>query len=90
MPAPVNAQGQPIRRVEGLRSERREEREGDRIVIREPDRVIVREGGRTIIRHNETDRFRYGARDIRIERRGSENFTIVERPGGVRIVTVTN
>ena len=90
VPAPVNAQGQPIRRVEGLRSERREEREGDRIVIREPDRVIVREGGRTIIRHNETDRFRYGARDIRIERRGSENFTIVERPGGVRIVTVTN
>ena len=89
VPAPVNAQGQPIRRVEGLRSERREEREGDRIVIREPDRVIVREGGRTIIRHNETDRFRYGARDIRIERRGSENFTIVERPGGVRIVTVT-
>ena len=86
----MNAQGQPIRRVEGLRSERREEREGDRIVIREPDRVIVREGGRTIIRHNETDRFRYGARDIRIERRGSENFTIVERPGGVRIVTVTN
>ena len=90
VPAPMNAQGQPIRRVEGLRMERREEREGDRIVIREPDRVIVREGGRTIIRHNETDRFRYGARDIRIERRGSENFTIVERPGGVRIVTVTN
>jgi hypothetical protein len=50
----MNAQGQPIRRVEGLRSERREEREGDRTIIREPDRVIVREGGRTIIRQKPT------------------------------------
>jgi outer membrane protein OmpA-like peptidoglycan-associated protein len=90
VPVPTSAQGQPIRRVEGLRTERREERDGNRTIIREPDRVIVREGGRTIIRHNETDRFRYGARDIRTERRGNEHVTIVERGGGVRIITVTS
>ena len=76
--------------MEGLRKERREERQGDRITISEPDRIIVREGGRTIIRHNETDRFRYGAKDVRTERRGNENYTIVERPGGVRIISVTS
>jgi OOP family OmpA-OmpF porin len=65
-------------------------REGDRLVIREPDRTIIREGGRTIIRHNETDRFVVNARDVRVERRGDETVTIIERPGGVRIVTVTD
>ncbi len=88
VPAPTNAQGTPIRGIEGLRRERREERLGDQIIIREPDRVIVREKERLIIRHNETDRFRYGARNIHLERRGTENYTIVERPDGSRIITV--
>ena len=84
---PQSAQGRPLRRVEDLRSERREFREGGRTVIREPDRVIIREGGRTFIRHNEVDRFRYGARDVRIEQRGGDHVTVVVRPGGERIVT---
>ena len=69
-----------MRRIEDLRGERREVTEGGRTIIREPDRTIIVEGGRTIIRHNEIDRFRYGAQDVRMERRGDENITVVVRP----------
>jgi outer membrane protein OmpA-like peptidoglycan-associated protein len=96
-PVPAAPQGQAIqlpgtnaRRVDQLRGERRETRDGDRVTIREGDRTIVREGGRTIIRHNEVDRFRYGARDVRVERQGAETITVIERPDGARIVTVTD
>ena len=87
---PQSAQGQPLRRIEDLRGERREVTEGGRTIIREPDRTIIVEGGRTIIRHNEVDRFRYGAQDVRMERRGDENITVVVRPSGDRIVTVVD
>src|SRR5207237_1095952 len=42
---PNGAQGQPLRRVEDLRSERHEEQLGNQLIIREPGRVIVRDGG---------------------------------------------
>jgi OmpA-OmpF porin, OOP family len=87
---PQSSQGQPLRRMQDLRSERRESTEGNRTVIREPDRTIIREGGQTIIRHNETDRFRLGAQDVRMERRGDDNVTVVMRPGGVRVVSVVD
>jgi len=87
---PVGAQGQPLRNVDALRSERREERQGDRLVIREPDRMIIREGGQFIIRHNETDRFRYFGRELAVDRRGGLVTTIVERPDGSRIISVTD
>ncbi|RAI37385.1 hypothetical protein CH341_29705 [Rhodoplanes roseus] len=87
---PQSAQGQPLRRMDELRGERRETREGSTTIIREPDRTIIREGDRTIIRHNEMDRFRYGAQDVRMERRGNENVAVVVRPGGYRVVTVTD
>lgn len=76
--------------MEDLRGERREVNEGGRIVIREPDRTIIREGNLTIIRHNEVDRFRYGAQDVRVERRGNDYMTVVVRPGGVRVVNVVD
>lgn len=76
--------------MDDLRGERREVREGNTTIIREPDRTIIREGNRTIIRHNEMDRFRYGAQDVRMERRGNENVAVVVRPGGYRVVTVTD
>jgi outer membrane protein OmpA-like peptidoglycan-associated protein len=76
--------------MEELRGERREFNEGGRTFIREPDRTIIREGDQTIIRHSEVDRFRYGAQDVRTERRGNENVTIVVRPGGDRIVTTVD
>ena len=88
--SPQSAQGQPLRRMEELRGERRESTEGGRTIIREPDRTIIREGGQTIIRHSEVDRFRYGAQDVRMERRGNDNVTIVVRPGGDRVVTVVD
>jgi outer membrane protein OmpA-like peptidoglycan-associated protein len=80
----------PGRGMDQVRQERREVREGDRLVIREPGRTIIREGDRTIIRHNEANRFAIGARDVRVERRGGHIETVVERGGGVRIVTVTD
>jgi len=86
--APQSAQGQPLRRMQDLRGERRESSEGGRTIIREPDRTIIREGGQTIIRHSEVDRFRYGARDVRVERRGNDNVTVIVRPDGARVVTV--
>ncbi|NVO17215.1 MAG: OmpA family protein [Rhodoplanes sp.] len=73
-----------------MRGERRETVQGGTTIIREPDRTIFREGDRTIIRHNEVDRFRYGAQDVRVERRGNDNVTMVVRPDGDRIVTVTD
>jgi outer membrane protein OmpA-like peptidoglycan-associated protein len=76
--------------MDQLRSERRESTEGGRTIIREPDRTIIREGGQTIIRHSEVDRFRYGAQDVRMERRGNDNVTIVVRPGGDRVVTTVD
>jgi outer membrane protein OmpA-like peptidoglycan-associated protein len=78
------------RRLDDVRGARREVREGDRVMIQEPGRVIIREGGRTIIRHSETDRFRWQARDVRIERRGADTVTIFERTDGSRIYTVTD
>ena len=78
------------RRLDDVRGARREVREGDRVMIQEPGRVIIREDGRTIIRHNEVDRFRWQARDVRVERRGADTVTVFERPDGSRIYTVTD
>ncbi|HEX2554182.1 MAG TPA: OmpA family protein [Microvirga sp.] len=80
-------------RVEELRSLRRERSEdgGRRVVIEEPgNRIIVREGNRVVIRHDETERFRESYRNaqVRTERRGTEEVTIVRRADGVEIVTV--
>jgi outer membrane protein OmpA-like peptidoglycan-associated protein len=76
--------------MEELRGERREFTEGARTIIREPDRTIIREGAQTIIRHSEVDRFRYGARDVRMERRGNDNVTVVVRPNGDTVVTTVD
>jgi outer membrane protein OmpA-like peptidoglycan-associated protein len=85
--APQSAQGQPLRRVHELRAERRVVTEGNQTIIREPDRTIIRSGTQSFIRHNEVDRFRYGAREVRFERRGDQNVTFVVRPNGHTIVT---
>ena len=76
--------------MDDVRKERRETREGNSVIIREGNRTIVREGNRTIIRHSEDQRFAIGARDVRVDRRGNETFTIVERPNGIRIISVTD
>jgi len=76
--------------MEDFRRERREVQEGGRTVIFEPGRIIVRDpSGQEFVRHDEMDRFRYGARDIRVQREGNETRTIVIRPDGDEIITVT-
>ena len=76
-------------RLDDLRKERREEKEGDRVVIREPGgRTIIRDNGRAFIRHDETERFRVlGGGNARFEQRGNERITIINRPGGIQIYT---
>jgi OOP family OmpA-OmpF porin len=78
------------RRMEDFRGARQESDQGGRKVFTEPGRVIVVDpGGQSFIRHNEEDRFRYGARDIQTEQVGGETRTIVIRPDGSQIITVT-
>jgi OOP family OmpA-OmpF porin len=77
--------------MEGFRGQRRETQEGGRTVFTEPGRVIIRDpSGQSFIRHNEVDRFRYGARDIRTQQVGNETRTIVVRPDGSQIITVND
>jgi OOP family OmpA-OmpF porin len=87
-PIAPGAAPQGPRRLDDFRNQRRETQEGGRTVINEPGRIIIRDpGGQSFIRHNEADRFRYGARDIRTERVGGETRTVVVRPDGSEIVT---
>jgi hypothetical protein len=60
------------------------------VLIEEPGRVIIQEGGRAIIRHNDADRFRWQAQDVRTERRGADTVMVFERLDGSRIYTVTD
>lgn len=77
--------------MEDFKDKRRESQQGGRTVFTEPGRVIVRDpSGQSFIRHNEVDRFRHGARDIKTERRGNETRTIVIRPDGTQIITVND
>ena len=88
------APGAPLvgpQRLEDFRGQRREVQEGGRTLIYEPGRVIVRDpGGQEFVRHDELERFRYGARDIRVMREDrGETRTVVIRPDGSQIVTIT-
>jgi OmpA-OmpF porin, OOP family len=76
--------------MDALRSERRETVQDGRTIITEPGRIIIRDpSGMEIVRHNELERFRYGARDIRTQQSGGELRTIVVRPDGSEVITVT-
>jgi OmpA-OmpF porin, OOP family len=77
------------RRLEDFRGQRQEVQQGGRTIITEPGRIIVRDpSGQEFVRHDELDRFRFGARDIRTETVRGENRTIVIRPDGSQIITV--
>jgi outer membrane protein OmpA-like peptidoglycan-associated protein len=89
-PIAPGAAPQGPRNMSDFRSERREVQEGGRTVIFEPGRVIVRDpGGQEFVRHDESERFRYGARDIRTEQVGRDTRTVVFRDDGSQIITVT-
>jgi OmpA-OmpF porin, OOP family len=64
---------------------------GGRTVIEEPGRLIIRDpNGQAYVRHNEVDRFRFGAREVRQQRVGNEDRTIVVRPDGTQIITIND
>src|ERR1700676_4232991 len=87
-PIAPGAAPQGPRRMEDFRGARQESDQGGRKVFTEPGRVIVvDQSGQSFIRHNEEDRFRYGARDIRTDEVGGETRTIVIRPDGSQIIT---
>ena len=89
-PIPQGAAAQGPRNLEGFRGQRRETQEGGRTVFTEPGRIIIRDpGGQSFVRHDEDERFRFGARDIRREQVGAETRTIVIRPDGSQIITIT-
>jgi outer membrane protein OmpA-like peptidoglycan-associated protein len=89
-PIQPGAQAPGPRNISDFRNERTQSQQNGRTVITEPGRVIVRDpSGRDFIRHNELDRFRFGARDIRTEpERNGETRTIVVRPDGTQIINV--
>jgi len=76
--------------IEAIRSQRQQTVEGGRTVYREPGRVIIQDpNGQSFVRHSDVDRFRYGARDVRVVQQGAETRTVVIRPDGTQIITVT-
>ena len=99
LPPPTAQQLTPIapgaqmagpQRLDDFRGQRREVQEGGRTLIYEPGRVIVRDpSGQEFVRHDELERFRYGARDIRVLQERGETRTVVIRPDGSEIVTIT-
>jgi OmpA-OmpF porin, OOP family len=75
--------------MEDFHASRQESDQGGRKVFTEPGRVIIVDpSGQSFIRHDEDERFRYGARDIRTEQVGGDTRTIVIRPDGSQIITV--
>ena len=89
-PVPQGTTVQEPRRLEDFRGARQESDQGGRKVFTEPGRVIIFDpSGQSFVRHNEEERFRYGARDIQTQQVGGETRTIVIRPDGSQIITVT-
>lgn len=90
-PIPVQQGQRPGGRLDDFRSQRQQSTVGGRTVITEPGRVIVQDpNGQSFVRHNDVDRFRYGARDVRVDRQGNDTRTIVVRPDGSQIITVND
>ncbi|MGL5168918.1 MAG: OmpA family protein [Afipia sp.] len=91
-PIPIQQPGmRPVGRLDDFRGQRQERREGGRTIITEPGRVIVQDpNGQSFVRHNDVDRFRYGARDVRVSREGNDTRTIVVRPDGSQIITIND
>ncbi|WP_181706239.1 OmpA family protein [Chthonobacter rhizosphaerae] len=82
-----------VERLEDIRRSREERRDAaGRIIIEEPgDRRIIRTEDRTIIQYNEIDRLGFGAEDVTTDRdRDGRTVTTIVRPGGVRVITVTD
>ncbi len=88
-PLPQGAPPPGQQRLDAFRNDRRETQQDGRTIITEPGRVIIRDpSGQEFVRHDENDRFRYGARDVQVQRVGADTRTVVIRPDGSQIITV--
>jgi OmpA-OmpF porin, OOP family len=87
--APLDPKTQP-QRLDQVKGERQEIREGNTTIIKESNRTIIQEGGQTIIRHEPSDRFRLNAQAVNVQTRGNVTVTAVVQPGGFQIVTETD
>jgi outer membrane protein OmpA-like peptidoglycan-associated protein len=88
-PLPQGAPPPGQQRLDVFRNDRRETQQDGRTIITEPGRIIIRDpSGQEFVRHDENDRFRYGARDIQVQRVGADTRTVVIRPDGSQIITV--
>ncbi|QCK84578.1 OmpA family protein [Phreatobacter aquaticus] len=79
-----------LRRYDDVRQRRQEFSRDGVMVIQEPGRTIVRDDNGAYIRYDENARFRDLGGPMRSERRGDEVMTFYDRPGGVRVITVTD
>ncbi len=81
-------------RLKDVAKKRRRERDASgRTVIVEPGnrRIVKGRRGRAIIQHDETERFRGYGRNFRTEKgRGGRHRTVVTRPDGIVIITITD
>jgi outer membrane protein OmpA-like peptidoglycan-associated protein len=78
-------------RIDQIRTQRQQTQEGGRTIIREPGRVIIQDpNGQSFIRHSDVDRFRYGARDVRVLNEGADTRTVIVRPDGSQIITIND
>ncbi len=91
-PIPLQQPGmRPVGRMDDFRGQRQQRQEGGRTIITEPGRVIVQDpNGQSFVRHSDVDRFRYGARDVRVSREGNDTRTIIVRPDGSQIITIND
>jgi OmpA-OmpF porin, OOP family len=88
-PLPQGAPPPGQQRLDAFRNDRRETQQDGRTIITEPGRIIIRDpSGQEFVRHDENDRFRYGARDVQVQRVGADTRTVVIRPDGSQIITV--
>ncbi len=84
-----------VRNLDQLKAERKKvvAKRGNAVVIKEPDqRTIVRRNNKAIIVHNESNRLQRqrNVRNVRTERQGRNNVTIIERPNNVQIYNITD
>jgi outer membrane protein OmpA-like peptidoglycan-associated protein len=82
-----------VRKLDDFRSQRRESRQGNTVIIQEPGRTIVRDGGRLTIQRNDSARLGSDSRhvrNVRTERSAEGVVTIIERPNGTRIINLTD
>lgn len=84
-----------LRNLDQVKVERKKvvTKRGNAVVIKEPDqRTIVKRNNKSFIVHNESNRLKRqkNVRNVRTEKQGRNNVTIIERPNNVQIYNITD